>query len=325
MIQLNQSGIDLIVGHDYSLANVYSLNYANENNMLLLSPSGIGIGLSKPDDYLYKLMPNEYEDPEVYAKVLAMFLKSKGYEAFVVIGSGEHLFMREWFDVIGEKLSYPYRINEVVLDANAEDYGPYFEQAAGVLNMTIKQYGADKVCVFMEPWLSNELRKILDQANNYQVLASVEWIDYGGMPEDWVIENGFEQRLAEYGFTRLVACPADTDRADVFYQRYLDEVGELPTPSEVYGEAARYDACWLMALSVLQANSSNPETVKAVLPIVCSSYEGVLGDCSLNEYGDRVSTDYKVFQWTKSEDAFFNDIGYYNSTDHSFIYYSEDK
>lgn len=324
MIQLNQFGINLIVGHDFSLANVYSLQYANEHKMLLLSPSGIGIGLSKPGDYLYKLMPNEYEDPEVYAKVLAELLKSKGYEAFLVIGSGEHLFMREWLDIIGEELSYQYRVNEVLLDINAEDYGPYFEQAARVLNETIMEYGEDKVCIFIEPWLSNELRKILDQADNYPVLVSVEWIDYGGMSEEWVVENGFEDRLADYGFTRLVACPADTARADVFYQRYVEMVGELPTPSEMYGEAARYDACWLMVLSVLQAQSSNPEDVIDVLPSVCESYEGVLGDCSLNEYGDRVATDYRVYTWEYDRGkTLFNEIGYYNSTNHSLINYPE--
>lgn len=176
------------------------------------------------------------------------------------------------------------------------------------------------MCIIIEP-CSYGLEKILDQADNYPVLGSVEWIDYGGMPEEWVTEKDLEKRLAKYGFTRLIPYPADTAKADEFHQRYVEDVGELPTPSKVYGEAARYDACWIMALSVLQANSSSPEAVKTVLPGVCESYYGILGLCSLNENGDRVSSDYRVFTWiTDGEEAYFNDSGYYNSTSNSFIY-----
>ena len=145
-----------------------------------------------------------------------------------------------------------------------------------------------------------------------------------GLSEEWVVEKGLDHRLADYGFTRLIMYPADNTRAEVFYQVYVNEVGELPTPSRVYDEAARYDACWLMALSVLKANSSCPEDVIAVLPSVCESYEGILGNCTLNEYGDRVATDYRIYTWENNDgEAIFKNIGYYNSTNRSFITYPE--
>jgi len=323
MIQLNQSGINLIVGHDYSLANHYSLEYANDHQMLLLSPSGVGLGLSKPDDYMYKLMPNEYEDPEVYEKVYAQMIKELGYKAFITINTGRRSFYPNLVEETAKALNYSYRTTLVEYDINSDDFEPYLERTAGYLNDTIEVYGVENVCVLVEPlWIDDDV--FLDVAEKYPILSSVTWFDYVGLSEEWVVEHGLDEILADYGFTRLVMCPAETARADVFYQQYIEEVGELPTPSRLYDEVARYDACWLMALSVLQANSSNPEAVKAVLPMICSSYEGVLGDCSLNEYGDRVSTDYRVFTWeTDDGEAFFKDIGYYNSTKKTFTYYPE--
>ena len=323
MIQLNQSGINLIVGHDYSCANHYSLQYANEHQMLLLSPSGVGLELSKPNDYLYKLMPNEYEDPEVYEKVYAQMIKELGYKAFITINTGRRSFYPNVVEETANALNYSYRTTLVEYDINSDDFDPYLERAAGYLRDTVEVYGVENVCVLIEP-LWGEEEVFLNVTNRYPILSNVTWFDYVGLSEEWVVENGLDERLTNYGFTRLVMYPAETARADVFYQMYVEEVGELPTPSRVYDEAARYDACWLMALSVIQANSSNPEEVKAVLPVICESYEGVLGNCSLNDYGDRVSTDYRVFIWENDDgEVFFKDFGYYNSTNRSFIYYEE--
>lgn len=320
MIQLNQSDINLIVGHDYSLANRYSLDYANEHKMLLLSPSGVGLGLSKPEDYLYKLSPNDYEDPEVYEKVYAQMIKELEYKAFITINTGRRSFYPNVIEETAKALNYSYRTTLVEYDINSDAFEPYLEKAADYMNDTIMVYGIENVCILVEPlWIDDVF---LDVADKYPILSNITWFDYVGLPEEVVTENDLEQRLAKYGFTRLIMYPADTARADVFYQRYVKDVGELPTPSRVYDEAARYDACWLMALSVLQANSSDPIEVKAVLPSVCESYKGILGNCTLNEYGDRVSTDYRVFTWKiDGEEAYFKESGYYDSINDSFIFY----
>lgn len=320
--QLNEEGLNLIVGHDFSLANRYSLECVEEKDMLLLSPSGIGLGLSKPDDGLFKLMPNECDDPEVYAEVLANLLETMGYRAFITIGTGEHLFMREWLDVIGERLSYPYHETEVVLNINAEDYGPYIEQAAKYVNDTVSEYGVDKVCVLIEPFWVDELERLLNKADEHDILSKVEWFDYGGIPEEAIAEYDLENRVAKYGFTKLIMHPAQSPQADEFYQSYREQVGALPTPSKLYDEAARYDACWIMAQSVIQANSTHPLKVKEALPIVCESYKGVLGDCSLNLYGDRKKTDYRIYEWTTLDDGSqLEAIGHYSASDESFTFF----
>ncbi|MBN2334608.1 ABC transporter substrate-binding protein [Candidatus Bathyarchaeota archaeon] len=320
-MQLDEDGVSLVVGHDFSRANRYSLEYADEHGMLLLSPSGVGLGQSLPGDCLHKLMPNIYEDPEVYERVFADMIRSMGYEAFVTIGSGGHVFMRSLLDETGEALSYPYRETEVVMDINADDLGPYLRQAAEYVNETAALYGVENMCVLVEPLGVDKLTEILTNADSHSVLSKVKWFDYGGIPEEGITEENLGARLARYGFTQMVMCPTDSPRSEEFYRKYVDHVGAIPTPNKVYGEAARYDAAWLMALAVIETGSAEPQEVKEALPTVCERYQGVLGDCSLNEYGDRAKTDYRIYEWILVDgEARFDAVGYYDSSTGSFTF-----
>jgi ABC-type branched-subunit amino acid transport system substrate-binding protein len=318
MIQLNQSGINLIVGHDYSLANRYSLEYANTHNMLLLSPFGVGISQSIADDNLYKLTPNYYENPEVYDKVFARMIKELGYTAFITINTGMMRLQQNVIIETTEALNYSYRSTLVEFDINTDDYGPYLERAEKYLNETIQTYGVENVCVLVEPLWDEDLA-FLSVAEKYPVLSNVTWFDYIGLSEELANETGSANSLAKYGYVRLVISPSFSEYSTGFWKMYEEKVGSVPTPSRMYLEAARYDAMWIMALSVIDVNSSRTDDVKDVLPEVCAEYVGVIGNCTLNSYGDRISADYDVYKWDKVEnETEFVNIGHYDSENSRF-------
>jgi len=314
MVQLNEAGINLIVGHDYSMANWYSLDYATENNMLLLSPMGVGLGQSIPDDNLYKLTPNMYEDPDVYDRVYAQMIKELGYQAFISINTGKRCIFRNLLDETAQAISYSYMDTQVEFDVNAEDFTPYLDRAAENLETAIELYGVEHVCVLTEQLLVDELIPFLDLMDNRSVFETVTWYDFSGIPEEIVIEEGLAPRLAKYGFVQIKLSPSLSGKAEEFLSFYEDKVGAYPTPSKMYGEAARYDAMWIMAQAVIEANSSSTDDVKKVLPQICREYLGVIGNCTLNNYGDRVSADYAVYRWSIiEENAQFVNIGHYDS------------
>jgi ABC-type branched-subunit amino acid transport system substrate-binding protein len=319
-MQLKEDGINLIVGHDFSLANRYSFEYADENDLLLFSPSGIGHEQSKPDDSLYKLTPNIYENPKVYDQVFAEMIKNFDYKAFITINTGLKIY-QNLLDETAEATSYPYHETEVIIDLNADDFGPYIEKAAEYLSDSIALYGEENICILVEPLFFNNTVKLLDLANKYPGLSRVTWYDIGGLSEENIIEQKLECKLARYGFVQLIMSPANSHRSEEFYQKYSTYVGPLPTPNRLYGEAARYDAMWLMVLSVIRANSTKTEKVKELLPVICNEYNGILGNCSLNKYGDRVKTDYSVYEWIMmDEEASFEKIGYYNSSTRRYVF-----
>ena len=314
-IELNAAGINLIVGHDYSLANVYSLDYANENDMLLLSPQGVGIRLSIADDNLFKLSPNDYDDPEVYDRVYAQMIKELGYQAFISINTGTHCFNRNLLDETAKAISYAYEKTQIEFDINADDFTPYLDRAAENLQTAIDTYGVDRVCVLMEHMWIDKLKPFLDLMDNHSVFQQVTWFDFVGLSEEIFIEEGLEPRLAKYGFISIRKAPVISEKSNEFLTWYEEEIGELPTPSKRYGEAARYDAMWIMAQAVIEANSTNTEDVKKAIPRVCHEYFGVIGNCTLNSLGDRVSADYDVYRWGETQ---FENIGHYDSENHRF-------
>lgn len=84
-------GIDFIVGHGWSSMCDASLEYVNENEMLLLSPSSSSPKLSIPGDNLFRLAPPDSAQGPIIAKML----KSYGIEAVILIQRGD-----EWADGI---------------------------------------------------------------------------------------------------------------------------------------------------------------------------------------------------------------------------------
>ena len=313
-IELDEAGINLIVGHDYSLANRYSLDYANEHDMLLLSPQGVGVRLSIPDDNLFKLSPDEYEDPDVYDRVFAQMIKELGYLAFISINTGTHCINRNLLDETAQAISYDYEETQVEFDINAEDFTPYLDRAAENLQAAIDTYGVDRVCVLMER-LWDERVSFLDLMDDRPVFETVTWFDFDGMSEERIIELGLEPRYAKYGFISIRKAPAVSDKATAFLNSYMENVGELPTPSRRFGEAARYDAMWIMAKAVIEANSTSTEDVKKAIPQVCREYLGVIGNCTLNSLGDRISADYDVYRWRANQ---FENIGHYDADNQRF-------
>ncbi len=68
-----------------------------------------------------------------------------------------------------------------------------------------------------------------------------------------------------------------------FHQRFSHSVD--------YFTANVYDACWITALSTIEADRRNA-TVTDVLPEVAAGYTGATGLCLLDMYGDREAADY---------------------------------
>jgi hypothetical protein len=54
---------------------------------------------------------------------------------------------------------------------------------------------------------------------------------------------------------------------------------------------------WLLALSVMKSNTTDATTIKNTLLEVSRSYEGALGNCTLDQYGSRVNTPSAIYKW----------------------------
>ncbi|MEE9510025.1 MAG: PKD domain-containing protein, partial [Candidatus Bathyarchaeia archaeon] len=79
-------------------------------------------------------------------------------------------------------------------------------------------------------------------------------------------------------------------------------------------DATYYDACWIYALSMVNAPSLDFMDVKTELPKTASTYSGVTGLCNLNAAGDRVITNYDIWGYSLDTGALTSEkYGYYDS------------
>jgi ABC-type branched-subunit amino acid transport system substrate-binding protein len=56
-----------------------------------------------------------------------------------------------------------------------------------------------------------------------------------------------------------------------------------------------YDAVWIIGLAMLETQSTDVSTIKAIFPEIAENYSGAIGPTKLNEAGDLAQADYEVW------------------------------
>ena len=72
-----------------------------------------------------------------------------------------------------------------------------------------------------------------------------------------------------------------------------------------------YDAVWLSALTVIQTGEYDNVTFIETFPEVARDYNGVSGNCNLDQYGDRLNAGYNIYKYVlRGENVYLKEIGY---------------
>jgi ABC-type branched-subunit amino acid transport system substrate-binding protein len=308
---IKSEGINLMIGHDYSVQIAGAYDFTKKNNMLMLSTLG-GIFWRTTDDHLFTLTAPPTAGPEA----LAELVKTLGYKAFVVVVP-DHYRSNDTINKIADTISFDSKGSWVFYDVNAQDLKSTAKMVAMKLSELMTLYGRDHVCVLSEPMLysSEDAEIFLGALETYPVLSSVKWFDMVGHSEELVKKYLPLTIVANYGLIQTIDWPSSTIRLEEFLNEYRVAVAEEPTPSRLYLQAARHDAMWLLALSVLDAGSSKTLYVRETLPKVGRVFEGVLGNCTFDAYGNRLVSDEAFFGWASVDGGVrFQLLGLYESS-----------
>lgn len=303
----HSQGIDIIIGHGWSSQCVASLDYVNENDMLLLSPSSTIPGIGTEGDNLLRVAP-----PDSYqAQRMADFLNLNGVSAIYILdGYGEYT------NALNDACSGSIEVLGITdLPYDERDLSPQLDEAETALSEAVSNgYSIDNLA-FVVADMTNKVVDAVEftVAYDYELLNSVSWYRFDTMTP---LSCGEVARLGSFAVDHGLFAPAITfDSEDPVYQsliqRYGDATGEDIHDFSVYS----YDCYWLIAEALLHADNTNAITVKDTLlelyddelstPMVAlsyilsqvaqgSSYSGVTGDISFNEEGDRASQDYTL-------------------------------
>jgi ABC-type branched-subunit amino acid transport system substrate-binding protein len=301
--EFKESGISLVIGHVWSSMCEASLQYVNENDVLLLSPASSSSTLSLPGDNLYRLTPPD----AVQGWMCSEMLESLGYEAVVVLQRGD-----SWADAIYGALEKECAkkgveiIDRIRYDPEEQEYHTYLERANRSLLMGVDTYGREGVAVQLIGF--SEACVVLLQAQAYPALMETVWLGTEGSSDTYMVVYDAGEPASQVGLIGAVVAPPGW---------VVEGVGAMS-----FFDAALYDCCWVYALSVLEADGTSATDVVEVLPRVASGYRGVTGLCVLDENGDREMVDFalKGYSETSPGSYAFWEYGFYNSTSNTITW-----
>jgi ABC-type branched-subunit amino acid transport system substrate-binding protein len=152
------------------------------------------------------------------------------------------------------------------------------------------------------------------ELGNYPKLLNHTWFGSSYMNSNYTAVLSITQELAEI----LMINPAmnnTPDYTDPLYReinaKYVEEFGENMT--RYTGNI--YDAVTLSALTVIETGEYNNMTFIETFPELAKDYTGVSGNCSLDQYGDRLHASYHIFKFVLyGWDIYLKEIGYYDTS-----------
>jgi branched-chain amino acid transport system substrate-binding protein len=307
---LTENGIRIVIGPATS-ANVEAIkDYADKNDIIIMSHSSTAPSLAVAGDNLFRFVPNDLEQ----AKVIAMDMWNQGIRMVVPLWRDDiygHELMREVrnefqklggkFDENSDNIGYAprtgqlaaslHRINFIMWDNTLKTLEKRVESALS--NHTQEQIGVFMVSL-------DEVTPLFIQAYNHPILSMVRWFGSDGTAlNEKLIRN---QESALFALNTSFSSPifslqyGNQEKLDEVLEEIRARVHVTPSPYS----AVAYDAFWVAALAenitmLNEGNHTSREMVDGLKEAIidsANSYFGLTGNTSLNAVGDRANGQY---------------------------------
>ncbi len=228
---------------------------------------------------------------DVTMKVYAKYASSLGITDIISIKSKMHenydaVYFEEEFTKLGGNT------HNLTVDIRNVDWQVVIEDASKKLD-EVNGTGAILFTILQDPKI--DIFAIIEE---YPNLLEVKWF----MPNNVYQISGKEDTLSNHSITidkiglygiRPVFENNTTYR--FLNQRYMNATKQTNPPSGRYLEYSTglaYDSAWLLVLSIIEANSSNPTSVAEKMFMISEEFSGVTGPLLFNSVGDRVNAHY---------------------------------
>jgi branched-chain amino acid transport system substrate-binding protein len=315
--QLHSIGAKIIVGPATSTAVLGAKEYADTNDIILISYSSTSPLLSIPGDNLLRLVPDDINQ----AKVIAQRMIDDGIKVVVPMWRGDiygnelYKSTKYQFEKLGGKMeegiNYKphtgkfatslHRINFIMWN---ED----LEKLNSIVSEAIKKYGNKSVGVFIISY--DEITPILIQSSMYSSLGNIRWYGSDSIAQNHHITKNIDSALfaIKTNFSNPLysidtKSPKIHELSEIL-EKELHDGGSITYP------AIAYDSFWISSLS-LDTNSTNSSylvdhknrsknSFKDIVVKTAESFDkGISGKIQLNDAGDRIGEDYDFWRISK--------------------------
>jgi branched-chain amino acid transport system substrate-binding protein len=311
--RLARKGVKIVIGPATSPAVMAVKDFTNKNDIILISPSSTSPALSIPDDNILRFVPDDSNQ----GVFIARKMWDDGIRAIVpmwredTFGSGLTNQTKESFERLGgvvldEVKYHPYvghfasslhRINFII-------WNKYLKELSSIVYNATQNYGDTRVAVYLVSY--DEVTPILIHAIYDEGLARVAWYGSDSSAQNLqVIRNHDSGQFAKtVNFTNpLYSIESENNKKLEVLESKLKS--RLHEPGSATYPALAYDAFWVAALTsekIMNHSNVDARYLRNLITSTAESHEGISGEISLNENGDRLDSSYDLWTVTQPRD-----------------------
>jgi ABC-type branched-subunit amino acid transport system substrate-binding protein len=321
--KLAAKGIRIVIGPATSAAVQGIKDYADKNGIILISPSATAPSLAKAGDNFFRFVPDDSHQ----APAISELMWNDGIRVIVpfwrtdIYGNDLVKATKQNFQALGgsvaDGVGYTPNTGDFAASLNRINF-IVWDQDLKVLDSKVKQavsqYGKDKVGVYFVSY--DEIAPIFIQAQNHPTLSKVKW--YGS--DKNTLNNKLIKNTEAAAFavktnftTPIFGVENDNDERLKHIEAQIHE--QIERTPRSYASVA-YDTLWVAALAENYTNATHDiNYLKNTIVKIADSYNGITGNTTLNQLGDRKYGDYDFWTVQDSEsthDSFiWKNIGKY--------------
>ncbi len=257
-------------------------DYADANDIVIISQASTAPDLSIPNDNIYRLVTDDTYQAETVAEVMW----DDGIQAAAVFYRDDN-----WGDNLADCFTASFQsLGGSVIERRAYNcwksinYIDSLNIVSPAVENAISTYGDSAVAMQLISF--DEGRDILNAASAYTPLSSVNWYGSDGFCQSSYLFT--DPVAADFAIDRNLICPVygeyDSPEYAATAQRIEDITGVHPISYALLG----YDALNIAARTLAEVDSAATiDELKAEMMNVIANYDGVSGDIILNANGDR--------------------------------------
>jgi len=316
LTSLNAKGIKMIVGPETS-SNIRNMKgYSDANNMLLVSCCSSAPSLAIPNDSVYRLVPDDSNQGTALSKLI----QHEGIKVLVPVWRGD-----TWGDGLSAATTSSFVQRGGIIDEGVRynPESPEFSASTSLLAAIVQGYvdeediDEEDVAVLFLGFA--EILQFTQSASEHEILDDVRWFGPGAnTKEHKLIDDpiGLEfSTNVQFTTVQFAASKiTDTGAVNPIYEKVQDHLTESLGTAPNSFVLSSYDAVWIIGLAILETQSTDVTTIKAIIPQITDNYSGAIGPTILNEAGDLAQANYEIWgirggewvllgQYTQSTDS----------------------
>ena len=270
---LVSQGVGLIIGSVTSSCTSAITDSANEEEVVLTSPSSTADSITTEDDYVFRAC---YAD-SFQGAIAAAYAKQAGYDKVGMVYCAADTYSKGLYDSFSAACE-KYGVEVAAVESTASmDVQDYTNQFASMVNAGVDLVYAPYYYDVIGPYLVTQARA----AGYTGIIMGAD--GYDGAPS-YVVEGADLTAFNDVYWTNHYDPADESELVQDFVKAFQDKYGETPMAMS----ALAYDCVYMYKTAIEAAGSADAAAVRDAMADTSLTYECVTGTFTLDESGTPV-------------------------------------